>query len=69
MWLVKAVFEDAAKRNPDFIIWTGDTPPHDIWEGDATLQLNRIANITNLIASSFPKVPVYPSMGTELILC
>ncbi|GAM26741.1 hypothetical protein SAMD00019534_099160 [Acytostelium subglobosum LB1] len=50
--------------NPDFIIFTGDDPPHvSTNELNRTLVLQSIQNVTNLITSHFPNIPIYPAIG------
>jgi len=49
----------------DFILWTGDSPPHDIWEENQSMQLNRISWISNLIEYYFPNTPVFPCFGNH----
>jgi len=52
--------------NPDFIIWTGDDPPHiPVSALSEDKVLNSIQNITTLLKSNFPGVQVYPALGNH----
>jgi sphingomyelin phosphodiesterase len=60
-----AVLQETSTLDFDFIVWTGDNPPHDVWEETAPQQLARIERVTAKIAQYFPKIPVYPAIGTS----
>ncbi|XP_042895174.1 acid sphingomyelinase-like phosphodiesterase 3b isoform X1 [Parasteatoda tepidariorum] len=52
--------------NPDFIVWTGDNLPHtDDFNPDWDVTFEAINNITELLYSSFPNVPIYPCIGNH----
>ncbi|KAF7690498.1 acid sphingomyelinase-like phosphodiesterase 3a [Silurus meridionalis] len=51
---------------PEFIIWTGDSPPHvpaDKLSTDTVI--NMISNMTHTIRQFFPQLPVYPALGNH----
>eukprot|EP01111_Echinosteliopsis_oligospora_P011657 TRINITY_DN3898_c0_g1_i1.p1 TRINITY_DN3898_c0_g1~~TRINITY_DN3898_c0_g1_i1.p1 ORF type:complete len:568 (-),score=132.38 TRINITY_DN3898_c0_g1_i1:24-1727(-) len=50
---------------PDFIFWTGDNPPHDVWQQTHATQLNNSLYITQLLQKAFPTVPVFPCLGNH----
>ncbi|KAL2081925.1 hypothetical protein ACEWY4_021743 [Coilia grayii] len=51
---------------PDFMIWTGDSPPHVPAAELSTKQvIDVIANTTNTIRAFFPTLPVYPAVGNH----
>lgn len=51
---------------PEFIIWTGDSPPHVPKEELSTdIVINVITNVTQTIQKFFPKLPVYPALGNH----
>ncbi|XP_068071540.1 cyclic GMP-AMP phosphodiesterase SMPDL3A isoform X6 [Danio rerio] len=51
---------------PEFIIWTGDSPPHVPKEELSTdVVINVIANMTRTIQQFFPQIPVYPALGNH----
>eukprot|EP01119_Soliformovum_irregulare_P010072 TRINITY_DN2452_c0_g1_i1.p1 TRINITY_DN2452_c0_g1~~TRINITY_DN2452_c0_g1_i1.p1 ORF type:complete len:562 (-),score=102.61 TRINITY_DN2452_c0_g1_i1:169-1854(-) len=66
-----ATFEAAlvaiAALNPpvDALIWTGDTPAHDVWEESRSGQVSRIATTSALIKKYLPNVPTFPAMGNH----
>ncbi|KAL6076104.1 Sphingomyelin phosphodiesterase [Balamuthia mandrillaris] len=49
----------------DFIIWTGDNPPHDIWNENQQMQIERTKRVVDIIKESFPTVPVFPALGNH----
>ncbi|XP_012684764.1 acid sphingomyelinase-like phosphodiesterase 3a [Clupea harengus] len=51
---------------PDFMIWTGDSPPHVPAAELSTQQvIDVIANTTHTIREFFPTLPVYPAVGNH----
>ncbi|KAG7316394.1 hypothetical protein KOW79_019935 [Hemibagrus wyckioides] len=51
---------------PEFMIWTGDSPPHvpaDKLSTDTVI--NMISNMTHTIRQFFPQLPVYPALGNH----
>uniref|UniRef100_A0A672S390 Uncharacterized protein n=1 Tax=Sinocyclocheilus grahami TaxID=75366 RepID=A0A672S390_SINGR len=55
-----------ADLQPEFIIWTGDSPPHVPKEELSTdVVINVIANMTRTILQFFPQLPVYPALGNH----
>ncbi|KAK2703000.1 hypothetical protein QYM36_018450, partial [Artemia franciscana] len=67
LWTLRNSMEHIASTHSDidFIVWTGDLPPHDIWETDATEHLNIIQEMTNLLLEFFPNIPVYGAIGNH----
>ncbi|XP_028997418.1 LOW QUALITY PROTEIN: acid sphingomyelinase-like phosphodiesterase 3a [Betta splendens] len=66
--LIRSAFTSmAALTQPqDFIIWTGDSPPHvpvDKLSTDAVVQV--IANMTHTLRQHFPQLTVYPALGNH----
>lgn len=50
----------------DFIIWTGDSPPHVAVELLSTDEvIDVIRNLTETIRLTFPRLPVYPALGNH----
>lgn len=49
----------------DYIIWTGDLPPHDIWNQTKDSNLDIIRETTRLILEAFPDTPVFPAVGNH----
>ncbi|KAI7799521.1 acid sphingomyelinase-like phosphodiesterase 3a precursor [Triplophysa rosa] len=55
-----------ADIQPEFIIWTGDSPPHVPKEKLSTdVVINVIANMTHTIRQYFPNLSVYPALGNH----
>ena len=54
-----------SQQEVDYIIWTGDLPPHDDWEQTRDIQLNHLQNLTDQLLHHLPGVPVYPSLGNH----
>ena len=50
---------------PTFLVWTGDNPPHDVWDETPEGQLNRLKRVSQMIAQAFPKIPVFPVLGNH----
>ena len=69
MDLFKSFVEDAFQRNVDLIIWTGDNPPHDSWEGTQDDAFEIAKNIKDEIDKKFnsdgKKTPVFYSLGNH----
>lgn len=52
--------------NPDFILWTGDDPPHvPVSTLNSNKVLGIISNVTNLIFEYFPGIRVFPVLGNH----
>ena len=52
----------------DFMIWTGDNPPHDIWAESRESQLNASKTVADWLYNSFTvqrKWPIYPAIGNH----
>ncbi|XP_063079163.1 acid sphingomyelinase-like phosphodiesterase 3a [Engraulis encrasicolus] len=51
---------------PDFMIWTGDSPPHVPAAELSTKQVIEVlSNTTNTVRAFFPTLPVYPAVGNH----
>ncbi|KAG9283069.1 acid sphingomyelinase-like phosphodiesterase 3a [Astyanax mexicanus] len=54
------------EQQPEFIIWTGDSPPHvppEELSTDAVISVT--SNMTHTIRQFFPQLPVYPALGNH----
>ncbi|KAG7460996.1 hypothetical protein MATL_G00204920 [Megalops atlanticus] len=59
-------FMRQADPTPEFIIWTGDSPPHVPAKQLSTdMVISIISNMTHTIRSFFPDLPVYPALGNH----
>jgi sphingomyelin phosphodiesterase len=51
---------------PDFILWTGDNPPHDPWTGSQEAAFNATQTFVDLISKNNNySLPVYPTPGNH----
>ena len=65
----QAMMEDIARTHPalDYIIYTGDSPAHDVWKQSKDRNLENELTVLDLIDSNFPGVPVY--LGNNQLEC
>nr|XP_023023027.1 sphingomyelin phosphodiesterase-like [Leptinotarsa decemlineata] len=49
----------------DYIIWTGDLPPHDIWNQTKEGNLEIIKETVQQMFNYFPNVPIFPAIGNH----
>lgn len=52
-------------KDIDYILWTGDLPPHDIWNQTQEENLNILKLTVNQIKTYFPGIPVFSSIGNH----
>lgn len=52
-------------KNIDYIYQTGDIMPHNIWSTTKESNKAILTLINDLIAASFPGIPVYPGVGNH----
>eukprot|EP01133_Synstelium_polycarpum_P004085 gene4085-4761_t len=50
---------------PDYVFWTGDNEPHDVWKQTRETGVNSTLLVTNLIKQYFPDSQVFPSLGNH----
>ncbi|CAL1539136.1 unnamed protein product [Lymnaea stagnalis] len=67
LWTLKDMLSTLAAENNtfDYIIWTGDLPPHNIWNQSRNDQLTVLKTLVELFLEYFPNKPVYPSLGNH----
>ncbi|CAF1448185.1 unnamed protein product, partial [Adineta steineri] len=66
IWTAQAIIEYAARTEEiDFIYYTGDTPPHNVWNQSRADQLYSIHTINSLVARTFPNKTVYAAVGNH----
>ncbi|XP_068609960.1 cyclic GMP-AMP phosphodiesterase SMPDL3A [Brachionichthys hirsutus] len=66
--LIQSAFSHMAPltQPQDFIIWTGDSPPHvHVDELSTDLVIKVISNMTQTIGDHFPNLTVYPALGNH----
>ncbi|XP_037078854.1 sphingomyelin phosphodiesterase-like [Pollicipes pollicipes] len=49
----------------DYIIWTGDLPPHDVWNQTREENLSIIRQSHQLLVKYFPRTPIFPALGNH----
>ncbi|XP_022243798.1 sphingomyelin phosphodiesterase-like [Limulus polyphemus] len=49
----------------DYVIWTGDIPPHDIWKSTQSEQIYILRSVTQLMRKYLKKVPIFPALGNH----
>ncbi|CAG2170991.1 unnamed protein product [Oppiella nova] len=52
-------------RDIDFVIWTGDNVPHDVWNTTQEDNLKHIQVVTQLVKKAFAGKPVFPCLGNH----
>ncbi|XP_014677715.1 PREDICTED: sphingomyelin phosphodiesterase-like [Priapulus caudatus] len=66
MWTLQNALEHISKHEKfDYIMWTGDQPPHDVWMQTHESQLAIIRNVTELMLQYFPGKPFLPALGNH----
>lgn len=66
--LIQSAFRHMTQVSPqpDFMIWTGDSPPHvPAGELSTDIVIQVISNMTETIREYFPTMPVYPALGNH----
>ncbi|XP_073847882.1 sphingomyelin phosphodiesterase isoform X1 [Musca autumnalis] len=49
----------------DYILWTGDLPPHDVWNQTKLENLEIIKETVRQMTEKFPGVPIFPALGNH----
>ena len=49
----------------DFIYYTGDTPPHNVWNQSRADQRYSIDTIADMLATIFPNKTIYSAVGNH----
>lgn len=49
----------------DYILWTGDLPPHDVWNQSKMENLEIIKETVRQMTEKFPGVPIFPALGNH----
>ena len=56
--------EQISSLDVDFVVWTGDNPPHDQHNYTRESSLEILFNLTTIL-QEYLEVPVYPSLGNH----
>ncbi|EGG23426.1 sphingomyelinase [Cavenderia fasciculata] len=66
---VKTMFERIVELTQtlpiDLILWTGDSPPHDVWMQTEEKQTTATQTLTELVHLFFPDTIVFPAIGNH----
>ncbi|CAF3487160.1 unnamed protein product [Rotaria socialis] len=66
IWTAQAMLQYAsAIEDFDFIYYTGDLPPHNVWNQSRDEQLYSIKTINQLLTQIFPNKTFYPAVGNH----
>ena len=49
----------------DYILWTGDLPPHDVWNQTREENLKVLRNTVAQMIEMFPGIPIFPALGNH----
>jgi sphingomyelin phosphodiesterase len=49
----------------DYIMWTGDLPPHDIWNQTREENLKILKETVKQMSDMFPGAPIFPALGNH----
>lgn len=61
------MYKHIAEVHPDidYILWTGDLPPHDIWNQTKEENLKVLKETVKQMAEVFPGIPIFPALGNH----
>lgn len=59
------MFTFFVSKDIDYILWTGDVPPHDIYNQSREENLENLKVTTELIAKYFGNTTVLPAVGNH----
>jgi sphingomyelin phosphodiesterase len=49
----------------DFVYYTGDLPPHNVWNQSRADQLYSLTTINGMLGTLFPNITFYPAVGNH----
>ncbi|XP_023315583.1 sphingomyelin phosphodiesterase-like [Trichogramma pretiosum] len=53
------------RKDIDYIIWTGDLPPHDVWNQTREENLRILRETVKQMVGHFPGIPIFPAIGNH----
>ncbi|RZF32884.1 hypothetical protein LSTR_LSTR004275 [Laodelphax striatellus] len=64
---VDNMFQHIAATHPDidYILWTGDLPPHDVWNQTREENLMILKQTVAQMTQFFPGIPIFPALGNH----
>jgi len=63
--LFQSMLLDASTKDLEFVLWTGDVPPHNVWQQTRARNSERLHESVSLVSSILGDVPVYPTLGNH----
>jgi len=61
---VQVFLDQINNMDIDFVVWTGDNPPHNIWAYEREAEMNVTKKLVKMFRETL-KVPVYPVIGNH----
>eukprot|EP00753_Platysulcus_tardus_P005028 PLAT1286.1.p2 GENE.PLAT1286.1~~PLAT1286.1.p2 ORF type:complete len:590 (-),score=272.05 PLAT1286.1:664-2433(-) len=55
----------ATRPDVDFVVWTGDDPPHNVWNQSREFNLNASLTVTGLLQEAMGDTQVFPALGNH----
>ncbi|KAK2727956.1 sphingomyelin phosphodiesterase-like [Artemia franciscana] len=64
---LESMFQHIATQHPDldYIVWTGDIPPHDVWNQTRKENIHVLRETVQLFNFYFPNTRVFPALGNH----
>ncbi|XP_071442023.1 sphingomyelin phosphodiesterase-like isoform X1 [Hetaerina americana] len=64
---VDSMLEHISNTHPDidYILWTGDLPPHDVWNQTREENLMVLRQTIDQLSEIFPNIPIFPALGNH----
>lgn len=64
---VDHMLKNIADTHPDidYIVWTGDLPPHDVWNQTREENLKVLKDTVEQMSTMFPGTPIFPALGNH----
>lgn len=58
-------FSHTPKQDIDYIVWTGDLVPHDVWNQTKEENMKIIKETVKQMSEKFPGIPIFPALGNH----
>uniref|UniRef100_A0A0A9Z5H7 Sphingomyelin phosphodiesterase n=1 Tax=Lygus hesperus TaxID=30085 RepID=A0A0A9Z5H7_LYGHE len=64
---VDNMLEHITRTHPDidYILWTGDLPPHDVWNQTKEENIQILKETVAQMLKMFPGIPIFPALGNH----
>ncbi|XP_076361284.1 sphingomyelin phosphodiesterase-like [Tachypleus tridentatus] len=49
----------------DYVLWTGDIPPHDVWNSSQSEQISLLKSVTQLMNKYLKNIPIFSAIGNH----